>query len=133
MTLLERRGEWDVVSRGGCTVEVHRPGTNRAEWELNPEIQTRPTDGTVSLLILENACASGIDPRPRLETPEVVYDDTSITIALFVRWPAGGPKAVFTCIGPPPVPIAVELEEPVGNRELIDGAVYPPQPPELSY
>ena len=95
-----------------------------------PDQSPSPKDETLHLSIIETTCRSGIDPRPRLETPQVIYGEATVTIALFVRPPPGG--GVYTCIGPPPVRIVVELAEPLGDRDLLDGGVYPPQTPELS-
>ena len=131
IVLARRAGQWEVISRGGCTTEAKWGNSVRAEWELDPEFPPSGFGKMLHLLIVESACRSGIDPRPRLETPRIVYGDTTVTVALFVRPPPGG--GAYTCIGPPPVPIAVELAEPIGERELLDGAVYPAQPPTLPW
>ena len=130
VTLGRRDGRWDVLGRGGCTVEAHWGETGRAEWKLNPRFPASASDTELHLLIVDQECSSGIDPRPRLETPQIIYGEETVTIALFVRPPS--PKGFYTCIGPPPVPIIVELDQPIGERELLDGAVYPPQRPTLS-
>jgi hypothetical protein len=130
--ILERRnGGWRTVAKGGCTTEPSWGESVTASWEVDKRFPPQASDETLHLLIAENACRSGIDPRPRLETPRVVYGEATVTIALFVRPPPG--KGTFTCVGPPPVPIVVELDEPLGDRELLDGGVYPPQPANPLY
>lgn len=63
--------------------------------------------------MLEGACATG-----RVLAPWVHYGEKRLTVTYFVR-PREGAQ---TCPGNPPTPVTLRLDEPLGPRELVDGA-----------
>lgn len=132
MALEREDGEWAWAGQGQCKVRVWVEGGEAAEWEIDPDAPPMPDDRTLRVLLSELACTSGADPRPRLEEPQISYAEQSVTIALFVRYIDAAPGEFFTCIGVPPVPTKIELDQPLGERELLDGGIYPPQKPHLS-
>lgn len=123
---------WSWAGQGQCTVRLWRKGAASADWDVDPERSPSPEDRVLHLLLSERACTSGADPRPRLEEPQVSYGESVVTIALFVRH-LGPPGVFHTCIGFPAVPIEVELEEPLRDRRLLNGGIYPPQTPEVPF
>ena len=70
----------------------------------------------------EIACASGQSSEDRIVAPRIVVEEDAITIT-FAVMPLEGPQ---DCQGNPASEVRVELPEPLGDRELRDGGVYPP-------
>ena len=73
-------------------------------------------------LVTEMACASGQSSADRIVTPRIVVEADAITITFGVT-PLEGSQ---DCQGNPASEVRVELPEPLGDRELRDGGVYPP-------
>ncbi len=113
---------WSVVNSGACSPLVHvGRGFRPASWELAQRVS--PTTTQFTVLVKEEACASGRSPAGRIMPPHTVVDARSVTITFSVRALPGGQD----CQGAPPAPYRVRLPEPLGNRELRDGIVFPPR------
>jgi hypothetical protein len=117
---------WKASGWGACTPELAvGVGMARAAIRLDPAFPAPGPEATqVHLLINEMACASGNSPEGRVEAPIVATTAEAVTIAILVRTLAG----VQECPGNPDFPVTVALPEPLGERDLFDGAVFPPAP-----
>ena len=124
-----RDDAWGFAGSGGCAVRPWREDAEAVVWELDPSRPLEAARSSFTALVSENACTGGADPRPRLEEPQIRSTEDAVIVTMFIRPLGAGPDQVFTCIGRPPVPVEVELEEPLGDRLLLDGGLYPPQPP----
>lgn len=122
--------EWSVLSvlegrlhvAGECTpVRATEPRIGIGTWDPLVSPLASETMG-ITVGVTERACSGGEDPTPRLLPPEVVLDDDTVTITLFIRRVEGDE---VTCEGLPPTPIDVELPEPLGDRTLLDGSTLP--------
>ena len=71
----------------------------------------------------ERGCASGNSPEGRIVSSSVIYFDASVTVILGTR-PLPGPQ---TCQTGPPAEFLVELRELLGDRQVFDGWVFPPE------
>ena len=96
-----------------------------AVWEVQGAY--RPADTELSLLVNENACASGTSAEGRIQKPDVEYRSDSVVVTIRVRQRGSSES----CPGNPDTPYVLRLEEPVGNRQLLDGGQSPPGPPQL--
>jgi hypothetical protein len=101
-----------------------------ATWRVDA---ARPPDRSSTMLdieINENACSSRLDPRGRTLPPEIEYRADAIVITLSVLEIGG------RCPGNPYFPMSIKLDEPVGDRRLVDGyddgVRWPPAPPVVS-
>ncbi len=72
---------------------------------------------------MERECASGQPATGRIANPIVDYDESAITITVPVRPVTGGAN----CPGNPWTPFVLELDEPIGDRVLLDGGPWPPE------
>jgi hypothetical protein len=72
---------------------------------------------------MERECASGRPADGRIADPIVEYGEDAITITVPVRRVEGG----ATCQGNPWTPFVLELDEPIGDRLLLDGGPWPPE------
>ena len=102
-----------------------------ASWWLDPAAAPLSPDATtIPALITERACASGQPPGDRVVAPEVFSSEAAILATVWIRRQQGGQD----CQGNPAVPLEIELGQPVGDRQLLDGSEIPPRdasrPPE---
>ncbi|WP_053204852.1 hypothetical protein [Jiangella muralis] len=118
-------GSWSARGTGECRPERYfDDGLDPVEWRL-PGDQPSPDATSVTILAHEIGCSSGQPADDRLAEPIVEYHEDTVDITLRITPPEG---EVFTCIGNPETAVTVELDEPLGDRELRDGLWYPPRP-----
>ena len=113
-------GNWQATDWGECSPRVVLgAGIGPAEWELGQRVGPSTTEFVVN--VQELRCSSGRSPAGRIVPPEIVLDRDSVTVTFGVRPRPGGQD----CQGAPSAPYRVRLSEPLGNRELRDGGVFP--------
>ncbi|MEX2011317.1 MAG: hypothetical protein WEF51_03655 [Chloroflexota bacterium] len=122
---LQRDGRWMLDLKGECQPEVELPaGVGRAEWRLDPAFPPPAIgDRQIHVLINELACASGQSPEGRVLPPMIAPSQTAMTIVILVTGRPGGQD----CPGNPDFAMVADLPEPLGERPLLDGAVFPPR------
>ena len=92
-----------------------------ATWKLESEPQPDATE--LTLLVEERACSSGRKLTEENTDADIEYTEEEIHIVM-----SGDPlRGAYNCIGNLPAPITVQLEEPIGDRRLVDAGSYPPQ------
>jgi hypothetical protein len=103
------------------------PGaTSTASWRIDGSVDPAATE--VPLMVNENACASGRTAEGRIEEPDVDYRRDAVVVTIRVRERSGDQD----CPGNPDTPYVLRLDEPVGNRALLDGGQRPPAPPDAT-
>ena len=98
-----------------------------APWEPVSDADLSAEATSIDVLVNEMGCASGMAADGRIATPEVSYEDDAVVVTIRVV-PRPGPQ---TCPGNPDTEYTLELDEPLGDRELLDGAHNPPVTPDL--
>ena len=116
--------DWQPVRWGQCTLQPAFEGIAAARWELAPGERVGPDTEAVDVSVFERACASGASPEGRIVGPAVIPLEESIIVILGTR-PPPGPQ---TCLTGPPAIVRVELPEPLGDRQLLDGSTFPAEP-----
>ena len=113
---------WDPT----CDPEVMLPeGANRVDVIFDPAFgRPGPSDTTLHLLVTEQACNSGAAMGDRLRGPQVVVSETEVAVA----FAAVSQPGFFNCPGNPSTPVTVELDEPLGDRIVVDGLSFPRRP-----
>jgi hypothetical protein len=86
---------------------------------LDPAHPPEATDRTLQLLVVESGCHDAEAVADAIEVVGVAEDASTIAVALGVRVFSGPQPA---CSDGPVVPITVELDAPVGDRTIVDGA-----------
>ncbi len=114
---------WTVGGYGACQLQPALPqGVWPADFWLDPDAPPPAADATtLQGLIRERACASGERPVGRVRPPVVVFDDDSVVVIVTVSEKPGGAD----CPGNPSMPIVIELGQPLGDRSVLDGSVFP--------
>ena len=127
VTVRNAAGTWQAEDYGACTPAVlleERVGP--ATWTPGQDINE--TTFEFEALVTERACASGQSSEGRVVQPRVVSTPTSVTI-IFGVGRLEGPQ---DCQGNEASRYPVRLPEPLGDRELLDGGVYPAQEVDLT-
>ena len=75
------------------------------------------------LRVTEWECTSARDPSAYLHEPYVESTDDAVT----VYWTTDTPTGNQDCPGNPAVQRSIELAEPLGERAIYDGSVWPPR------
>jgi hypothetical protein len=127
---LERQedGSLRMTSWGDCHLRVAIP-PGRSPVEI--KAPKGGVDGGITdpvVMVNELDCTSGRDPRPFLGEPELVEDDERVLVTMSSERMEGGAD----CQGNPSVPITLRLDQPIGDRELLDGGTWPPTPVKVA-
>lgn len=89
-----------------------------APWEPAPDADLSASSTSIDVLVNEVGCASGQSAEGRIAEPEVVYEQDQVVVTIRVI-PVGGAAA---CPGNPDTPYTLELDQPLGDRALVDGS-----------
>ncbi|WP_456785723.1 hypothetical protein [Cellulomonas sp. P5_C5] len=113
---------WRLSAFGSCALTISYPGSGSAMLTLDPAAPPSPGSTEVALLVTEAACNSGQDADGRIEVVELRETASAVEVALAVT-PRGG---AHDCPSNPPTPFTIELDEPLGDRLLLDASTVPP-------
>ncbi len=118
---------WKVVGWGQCRPRAVFEGLNDATWVLDPSAPfPAPEDRGFVALVTETACAGGQSSEGRVLSPAIIYGQRDVLVVFAVH---PQPGEFFTCQGNPATRVVVALDEPLGERQLLDGGVFPPHDP----
>lgn len=112
-----------LTSAGPCTPRLVSYGELGAA-DLTLTHLPSPTATSIELLVHERACASGASAEGRIELVALTETAEQVQLRVGVR-PREGDQ---DCQSNPPTPFAVELNSPLGDREVVDASVVPPRP-----
>ena len=101
-----------LVLAVGCAPSRGDP----AIWELVDPGTVSTTSTSLSIGVTRLGCSSGVTGQPL--KPRVTYEDQRVVIVAEVEPHIDGGR----CPGNPSVPVVLKLPEPVGDRDLVDGA-----------
>lgn len=124
MALEQRDGAWEWAGAGDCRPTAHHPTLGPATWALEGS-ELGPEDTAFTASVTERSCASGQSSEGRVRDPLIVYTDEAVIVTFFMEPLDGGQN----CPGNPPTAVDVQLDEPLGDRSLLDGGVWPPREP----
>lgn len=118
-------GTWMLSLAGTCTPRVVTGDAGRlGEADLTLPSEPDPTAAVLDLLVWERACASGRPADGRVVLVSLEETDDQVRVHVGVR-PVEGDA---TCPGNPPTPFSVPLEQPLGDRQVVDVSVVPARP-----
>lgn len=116
---------WEPAGWGDCTPRLALLGKSVLRWAFTEASHPPPSDATeLEVLVTEVECSSGRKLDGLIE-PEVTYTEDRIEVVLTAPGGIGG-----NCIGTAPTEYTLVLDEPVGEREVVDLSVYPAAEPE---
>ncbi|MFW2512350.1 hypothetical protein ACNI3K_01065 [Demequina sp. SO4-13] len=109
---------WYVMAGGGCSLTIDLGDLTVPTVELDPATPPSADTTELHLLVTEAGCNSGRPADGRIELVSHTETAAAVTVTLGIE-PESGDQ---TCQGNPPTPFVVTLEEPLGDRDVIDGA-----------
>lgn len=113
---------WMLSQASSCAPQRVLEGLGSAEVWL--AVQRDPPATTVELLVMELGCNSGQDASGRVRAVEQVEAADTVELLVAVEPRTGD----ATCQGNPATPFTVTLDQPLGDRTVVDTSVYPPRP-----
>ena len=122
---LEKEGErWKWAgSWSGCRPSAWGPKTEGGTIELRDGHPPKADDTRLRVLVHEWSCHGYRVPKREDVHPRVIYGRDNLIVILRIEYPQGD----ATCPGTPPFRYTVKLDEPLGDRALVDGGLYPPR------
>ena len=114
-------GAWRARQWGGCWMTVEIDGYTAAELSIDTMNEPDATSTSLSLLAEERSCNSGRLPEGRDIRLLSVETADAVRVVVMVENPEGAQE----CPGNPLFPVAVELDAPLGDRRILDGAFSP--------
>lgn len=97
----------------------------RASWALPTDPEIGPSTTQFTALVTERACASGRSAEGRVIGPVIEYTANAVIVTFQVQ----GLDGAQACPSNPSTPVQVTLDEPLGDRQLLDGDSKPPREP----
>lgn len=116
-----RRRRWtcDGVSKAR-PLRAARDGIRASSWRLDPGQELLPTTTALRILVTEQTYSGAQRAHGRVLAPDLYADAEELVLTMFVT-----PKPGFQVRAPnPETPVRVTLPDPIGVRELVDGALY---------
>ncbi|MBM7817629.1 hypothetical protein JOE63_000106 [Cellulosimicrobium cellulans] len=112
---------WSLTAAQTCALRADLGGLGTATLTLDPEHPPASGAREVHLLVTEMACNSGQDAEGRVRLSDLAVRDDAIAVTVGVEPRTG----VADCPSNPPTPFVVELDEPLGDRVVLDASVHP--------
>jgi hypothetical protein len=117
-----RRGTWSSIAvSSGRPLRATRDGIRASSWRLDPSHPAEPSDTVLRVLVREQTFAGSQRADGRVLAPDLHLDAEQLVLTMFVT-----PRPGFQSRSPnPETPVRIALPQAVGDRLLIDGALYP--------
>lgn len=103
-----------VILASGCGVGTG--GSAAATWTIAPNQEVDAETSKFTVLVTRLGCNGGVTGE--VQQPDVRHDDEEVVLTFAVK--PDEPSSA-TCQGNDQVPYDVTLEEPLGDRKLVDG------------
>ena len=117
--------QWNWVDSSGCQLSRADPfGMVMLSWQLDGSVDSAAA--TIDVVVLASAC-----PDTTTADVAVALEESIETIAITALRRPFGPQALDCNLAPTPpleFPMTVELDAPIGDRELLDGRPSPAEP-----
>lgn len=112
---------WFLTAAQTCALRADLDGLGTATLTLDPDHPRAPDAREVHLLVTEMACNNGEDAEGRVRLSALAVRDDAVAVTVGVEPRTGEAN----CPSNPPTPFVVELDEPLGDRVVLDASVHP--------
>jgi hypothetical protein len=118
-----RLGGWAPLGASNSRpLRAIREGVRASSWRLDPTFPLGPELTTLHILVTEQTMASGTPAKDRLLTPDLHLGAERVVLRVYVE-PLEG---YIGRTSKHETPVIVALPEPLGRRQVLDGALYEP-------
>jgi hypothetical protein len=118
-----RRDKWLVIGVSNSRpLRASRQGIRASSWRLDPDFEVSPEQSELHLLVTEQTQATGVLAADRMLAPDLYLGEEELILRLYVtalEGYTGRTRRYETAV-------TIRLPEPVGERALVDGAIYEP-------
>jgi hypothetical protein len=111
---------WKVVGYGGCWPKLALEGLNPVMFEFG-DVIPGPEATQIEVDATEISCASGRPMGARLRPAQIAETPAAVYVLLTATTQAREQD----CPGHPSTRVSLELSTPLGNRPVVDVAVFP--------
>ena len=116
---------WQPAGWGDCTPRLVVENKSVLRWRFVEGSHPPDPDATeLEVLVTEVNCSGGRDIEGLIEQ-QVSYGEKQIAVVLTAPGLKTGKNDDYTCLGTNPTEYTLRLDEPVGEREVVDVSVYP--------
>ncbi len=117
----ERTGLWGPLAiTREKPLRAARDLIRASSWRLDVGAEPQPQDTELRILVTEQRRAGGKPATGRFQVPDLHLGPDQAILTIFVN-----PLPVMGVQGPnPETPVRIALPEPLGERELLDGAIF---------
>jgi hypothetical protein len=119
-----REGWLSIAVTRDVPLRTTRDGVRASGWRLDPTHEPGPQDTVIRVLVKEQTRAGGARADGRLQPPDLHAREGELVLTMFVT-PRGGIQQPAT--SDRETAARIQLPEPLGERTLIDGALYDPR------
>lgn len=116
---------WMLTSSASCTLSLDPAPLTPADVSLDPDAMPDAESTRLALLVTERDCNGGQDAEGRVELVSLEETAEAVIVRVAIRPHTDG---AFTCQSNPPTPFTVDLSEPIGEREVLNGTFVTPKP-----
>jgi hypothetical protein len=115
-----RRRSWTHIGTNSARpLRATREGIRASSWRLDPTREAPPEETVLHVLVTEQTFAGGQRADDRVLVPDIYIDEHELVLTMFVT-----PRPGYQSASPnPETPVRITLPEPIGTRQLIDGAL----------
>lgn len=114
-----RRGWTHMGTTSARPLRAVREGIRASSWRLDPTREADPEETVLHVLVTEQTFAGGQRADGRVLAPDIYIDEHELVLTMFVT-----PRPGYQSASPnPETPVRIALPQPVGERQLSDGAL----------
>jgi hypothetical protein len=118
-----RLGRWAPLGASNSRpLRAIRDGVRASSWRLDPTFGLGPDLTALHILVTEQTMASGTPVEDRLLTPDLYLGSERVVLRVYVK-PLEG---YIGRTSRHETAVIVALPEPLGRRQVLDGALYEP-------
>jgi hypothetical protein len=118
---LQPDGTWKWARLGDCAAQYYASGLVTVEWMA--KTRPRTSDRSITALVSDRCQPARL--RGRLADPIMRVTPEAVLVIFTARF--GGDTGDVCVDSQKPYKVTVELDEPLGDRALLDGALWPPR------
>jgi hypothetical protein len=118
-----RRDRWSVIGVSNSRpLRASRQGVRASSWRLDPAFETSPDHTELHVLVTEQTQATGVLADDRLLAPDLYLGAEELVLRCYIKGLEGytGRTRRYETA------VTVKLPEPLGERALVDGALFEP-------